>query len=142
MAEAQGFPALTGRVVDAADLLSAADEVSLTGKSAGLEARTKHQFVIVTVPTLGGKPIENYSLALGNHWGIGRKDANDGVLLVVAPKERKVRIEVGLGLEKALTNEEAAAILRDKVLPAFRDNKMRDGIVAGADAIIAEISPA
>jgi uncharacterized membrane protein YgcG len=135
------FPALTGRVVDAAGLLPADVQRQLAGRLASVEAASKHSFVVVTVTSLGGHNIDDYGLALGNAWGIGRKCINDGVLLVVAPTERKVRIEVGRGLEKTLTNAEAAAIVQNDILPRFRDSHFADGIVAGSEAIIREITP-
>lgn len=133
------LPALTGRVVDNADLLTADREALLVSALAETERLTKHQFVVVTLPTLAGKPIEQVGLSLGNGWGIGRKGYDDGVLLIVAPKERKVRIEVGCGLEGALTDEEATAIIEQRILPRFRGGNMAGGILAGSAAIIREI---
>ena len=78
---------------------------------------------------------------LGRRWGIGRKDIDDGVLLIVAPNERKARIEVGYGLEKALRDEEAGRIMRDAILPAFRAGDLPKGIAAGVDGIVREIGP-
>lgn len=135
------FPALTGRVVDAADLLPGAQEAALAERLAAVEAKTKHQFVIVTVTSLGAHSIEDYGLALGNFWGIGRAEADDGVLLIVAPNERKTRIEVGHGLETALTDAEAAHIIETDILPQFRQGRIADGIVAGGTSIIREIAP-
>lgn len=134
-----GLPALTGRVVDNAHLLSADQEAFLTRALAVTEQRTKHQFVVVTLSSLGGKPIEKVGLELGNGWGIGRKDHDDGVLLIVAPSERKVRIEVGDGLRRALTDAEAGAIIRQRILPRFRKGAMAAGIYDGAAGIIREI---
>ena len=131
---------LTGRVVDTADLLPADAEQKLATRLAEVERQSKHQFVVVTVKTLGDHMIEDYGRTLGNYWGIGRKDANDGVLLLVAPAERKVRIQVGYGLEKALTNAEAGTIIKSDILPRFGEQKMADGILAGSDAIIREIT--
>ena len=107
-------------MVDAANLLSPQDEVAIARKSATLEKATGHQFVVVTVNDLGGHSIEDYGVTLGRTWGIGRKGVDDGVLLIVAPNQRKVRIEVGYGLEKALRDDEAASIIRTAILPAFR----------------------
>jgi uncharacterized protein len=134
------FPALSGRVVDAAHLLPAAVVERVSQKSALLEQRWGHQLVVVTVSSLGGHTIEDFGVTLGRYWGIGRKDINDGVLLIVAPRERKVRIEVGYGLEKALKDEEAAAIIRHRILPHFTAGEMTEGIEAGVDGIITEIS--
>jgi uncharacterized protein len=134
------LPALTGRVVDNADLLAAADEATLAARSEALESATGHQFVVVTLRSLEGRPIEEVGIALGNGWGIGRKEADDGVLLIVAPNERKVRIEVGCGLETTLTDAEAKAILDAEVLPRFGKGQMVEGIDAGSRAIIREIT--
>jgi uncharacterized protein len=132
------FP-LTGRVVDRADLISPRTEQALSQKLAGLEAATTDQFVIATTESLDGRPIEEVGLALGNGWGIGQKGKANGVILLVAPNERKVRIEVGLGLEATLTNQLCAQIIADDILPYFREGRMEAGIVAGADALIARL---
>jgi uncharacterized protein len=136
------FPALTGRVVDRAGILPAADEARIGAKVEALDRATGHQIVIVTIPNLGGHAIEDYSLALGNRWGIGRKRADDGVLLVVAPTERKVRIEVGKGLEATLTNAEAQRIIDTDILPAFRAGDFARGIDNGVDGVIRDVGPA
>jgi uncharacterized protein len=130
-----GLPALTGRVVDNADLLPAQAEARISTKLAALEESTTDQVVVVTVPTLEGAKIEDVSLRLGRGWGIGRKDVNNGVLLLVAPTERRVRIEVGYGLEGLLTDEKAWFILRDSILPRFKDDRYPQGIEAGVDAL-------
>lgn len=127
-------------MVDAAELLPADVEARLAGRLAEVEQRSRHQFVVVTVRSLGGHDIEDYGRTLGNYWGIGRRGEDDGVLLVVAPVERKVRIEVGKGLEKTLTDEEAAAIIQNGILPRFRAGQMSEGITAGSDNIIREIT--
>jgi uncharacterized protein len=136
------FPALTGRVVDSAGILPAADEARISAKVAALDRATGHQVVVVTIPNLGGRAIEDYSRALGNSWGVGRKGANDGVLLVVAPTERKVRIEVGKGLEAALTNAETQRIVDTDILPAFRSGDFVRGIDNGVDGVIRDVGPA
>ena len=125
---------LTARVVDEANLIDPAAEQRLIGKLAGLEASTSDQLVVVTLKTLNNQPIEKAALELGNRWGIGREDVDNGVLLVVAPNERKVRIEVGLGLEGLLTDEKAAAIIQ-QMTPEFRAGRMQDGINVGVDQI-------
>lgn len=96
--------------------------------------------MVVTVNSLGKHSILDYGVELGRYWGIGRKDVDDGVILLVAPAERQVRIEVGDGLEKALQDEEAGQIIRTDILPRFGEQKMADGILAGSDAIIREIT--
>ena len=99
------FPTLTGRVVDEANILDPATQrAALTQKLADLEAKSTDQVVVVTLKSLQGTSIEDYGYQLGRHWQIGQKDKNNGVLLIVAPNERKVRIEVGYGLEGTLTD--------------------------------------
>jgi uncharacterized protein len=131
-----GYPALIGRVVDQAGLLGPEEESRLAAASAELERHTTDQLVIVTVPSLDGRPIEDFARALGNHWGIGQKDRDNGVLLVVAPNERRVRIATGYGLEAILTNARSGEIIERDLLPAFRESKWSEGISAGAEAII------
>lgn len=134
-----GLPALTGRVLDNADLLTSDQEAFLTRALAITEHRTKHQFVVVTLPSLHGKPIEKVGLELGNGWQIGRRGHDDGVLLIIAPNERKVRIEVAYGLKKALTDVEAATIIRQRIVPRFGRGAMAAGIYDGSAGIIREI---
>lgn len=134
-AVAQTFPALSGRVVDAAGLLSAAQVTQLTALSEGVESASSRQLVVATVPDLQGYAVEDYGYRLGRNWGIGQKGANNGVILLVAPKERKVRIEVGYGLEPIVTDAYASIIVNQTILPRFRDGDMPGGIVAGAQAI-------
>ena len=93
------FPALTGRVVDQADIIPAPIEAELTAKLENLETTTQRQLVVATVPTLDGYDISDYGYQLGREWEIGDAQRNDGALLLVAPNERRVRIEVGYGLE-------------------------------------------
>src|SRR5918997_2053865 len=90
-AAAQTFPQLTGRVVDQANLLSPEQELDLSSKSQALEAQTGAQFVVVTVNSLEGREIEDYGYRLGRHWRLGREKQDNGVILLVAPRERKVR---------------------------------------------------
>ena len=93
-AAAQTFPALTGRVVDQANLLSPEQEAELSLRLEALERASSRQLVVVTVPSLEDYPIEEYGYRLGRHWGIGQSEANNGIILLVAPNERKVRISV------------------------------------------------
>jgi uncharacterized protein len=135
------LPAPAGRVVDRAGILASVDRAAIAAKSEALERATAHQLVVVTIPSLGGHAIEDYANALGNYWGIGRRGINDGVLILVAPNERKVRIEVGKGLETVLTDPEAGRIIDKAMLPAFRSNHFASGIEAGVDGVIREIGP-
>ena len=138
-AVAQEFPALTGRVVDAANIIPADVEASLDAKLTAFEQRSQRQFVVATVPDLGGYDIADYGYRLGRHWQLGDKDRDDGVMLLVAPNERKVRIEVGYGLEPVLTDGYSTLIVQNTILPAFKAGDMPGGIVAGTDAIIKQL---
>ena len=134
------FPALTGRVVDDAHVLSAGTVSDLTSKLANLEAKTGRQVVVVTLPDLQGYDIEDYGYQLGRAWGIGQKGQNNGALFIVVPSEHKVRIEVGYGLEPILTDALSSVILQGQVLPRFRAGDIDGGVTAGTDAIIAQLS--
>jgi uncharacterized protein len=138
-AAAQDFPKLSGRVVDSAELLSPAEEAALTQKLAALEKASSRQLVVATVPNLQGYPIEDYGYQLGRKWGIGQTEANNGTILLVAPNERKVRIEVGYGLEPIVTDALSQQIIDKDILPAFKAGNFPQGINAGADAIIAQL---
>ena len=135
-AAAPEFPALTGRVVDAADLLSPADELALTTELKALEDKSSDQLVVVTLPSLQGYTIEDYGYQLGRHWGIGTAELNNGALLIVAPNERKVRIEVGYGLEPVLTDALTKIIIENGILPRFRAGDFPGGIKDGARDIV------
>jgi uncharacterized protein len=135
-AAAQTFPALSGRVVDEAGILDASTRATLTANLAALEAKTTDQLVVVTLKSLQGLTIEDYGVRLGRQWQIGQKDKNNGVLLIVAPTDRKVRIEVGYGLEGELPDAVASFIIQQSILPRFRANDMPGGIVRGADDIV------
>jgi uncharacterized protein len=109
---------------------------------ASLEQRRTDQLVIVTVPSLEGQSLAGFSLAHFNAWGIGRRDVNNGVMLLVAPAERQVRIEVGYGLQSVLTNEICAEIIGAEITPQFRRGDYDGGAIAGAQAIIARLDRA
>ena len=133
------FPQLTGRVVDAANVIPADAEARLDSQLAGLEAQSRRQLVVVTLASLNGYEISDYGYQLGRAWGIGSKDKNDGALLIVAPNERKLRIEVGYGLEPVLTDGLSSLIISQQIVPKFKAGDMPGGIEAGADAIIAQL---
>jgi uncharacterized protein len=139
-AAAQDFPKLSGRVVDAADLLSPETEAALTEKLKTLEDTTTRQLVVATIPDLQGYDIADYGYRLGRAWGLGQKDEDNGALLIVAPNERKVRIEVGYGLEGYLTDALSSVIINRQIVPRFREGDMEGGVVAGADAIVQQLS--
>lgn len=130
------FPLLTGRVVDQAGILSAATRAGLTEMLAQHESAGGEQVVVVTLKSLQGYPIEDFGYRLGRHWGIGQKGKNTGALLIVGPDERKVRIEVGYGLEGRLTDAASRTIIEDDILPAFRRGDFDAGVVAGTTAIL------
>ena len=138
-ASAQNFPPLTGRVVDQANLLRPEQEIDLTSKSEALEAQTGRQFVVATVKSLEGRTIEEYGYQLGRKWAIGDEKRDDGVILLVAPNEKKVRIETGYGARVFLTDAISGLIVQNSILPRFREGDMAGGIMAGADAIIGQM---
>ncbi|GIV57243.1 MAG: hypothetical protein KatS3mg042_0156 [Rhodothermaceae bacterium] len=132
-------PPLTGRVVDAADILSPETERLLEDLLAAHEAETSNQVAVLTIPSLDGEPLEDYSLRVARTWALGRADADNGVLLLIAVKERKIRIEVGLGLEGVLPDAVAARIIRHEITPRFREGDFDGGVVAGVRAILGAI---
>jgi len=136
---AQTFPELTGRVVDAANIIPPDEEARLDQKLAALETQSHRQLVVATIPDLQGYDIADYGYQLGRHWGIGSKDRNDGALLIIAPKERRVRIEVGYGLEGTLTDGLSSLIIQQQIVPKFKASDMPGGIEAGTDAIIHQL---
>jgi uncharacterized protein len=134
------FPALTGRVVDGANVLSSQTKSDLDAKLAALEAKTSRQLVVVTLASLQGYDISDYGYQLGRAWGIGQKQLNNGVLLIVAPTEHKVRIEVGYGLEPILTDALSEIIIQNAILPDFRKGDYNGGVEQGVDALIQQLS--
>ncbi len=125
------FPPLTARIVDDAHLLKPADKAAIEADLKALEAKSSDQLVVYTTDSLQGYPIEDYGYRLGRAWGIGQKGTNNGVLLIVAPTERKVRIEVGRGLEPDLTDLMTTLIIQNAILPEFRRGDFSAGIKAG-----------
>jgi uncharacterized protein len=130
------FPALSGRVVDEAGLLTPTDRASLTESLTNLETKTTDQVVVVTLKSLQGTSIEDYGYQLGRAWKIGQKDKDSGALLIVAPTERKVRIEVGYGLEDTLTDALTKIIIERAILPKFKEGDFAGGIKSGTNEII------
>jgi uncharacterized protein len=149
MAPAQDFPKLTGRVVDAADILPPDVEARIAARSEAIEKQTSAQLVVATVPSLDGYEIEDYGYRLGRAWGIGQKrgsqvsggagTGDNGVILLVAPNDRKVRIEVGYGLEPILTDALSSVIIQRAIIPEFRAGNMPAGVEAGFDAIAKQV---
>lgn len=139
-AQAQTFPQLTGRVVDGANIIPDDVEARLVQKLDALEKQSQRQLVVVTLADLQGYEISDYGYQLGRNWGIGDKERNDGALLIVAPNERKLRIEVGYGLEPFLTDGLSSLIIQQQIVPAFKAGNMPAGIEAGTDAIIKQLT--
>ena len=140
LAAAPAFPPLTGRVVDAAHVLDAATVEAITARSQSLEQSTGRQLVVATVPTLGGLDVQDYGYQLGRAWKIGQAGKNTGVILVVAPTEKKVGIEVGYGLEATLTDALSSLILQERILPKFRAGDVNGGVLDGANAIADQLA--
>ena len=130
-------PALTGRVVDQAGILSPAVKAELETALAAHENNTTNQVVVVTLESLNGANIEEYSLELGRRWGIGQKGKDNGVLLVVAPNDKQIRIEVGYGLEGILTDALSGNIINYYIIPEFKKGDIQNGIKIGTQKIIA-----
>ena len=135
-AVAQTFPALTGRIVDQANVISADARRIIEPKLVDLETKSGIQLVVATVNSLEGREIEPYANALFRNWKLGEKIKNNGVLLLVAPKERRVRIEVGYGLEGTLTDALGKVIITNAITPRFKAGDFSDGISRGIDDII------
>ena len=132
-------PPLTGRVVDLAHVLSGSEAEKLTADLQTHETNTGNQVVVLTMPSLEGEPFEPFAHRVATTWKLGQKGTDNGVLLLVALKERKVRIEVGYGLEGTLTDAKSAQIIRNEIVPRFRAGDMPGGIAAGAGAILKTI---
>ena len=131
------FPALTGRVVDQADILSPAVRTDVAAQSKELEEKSGIQLVVATVPSLQGSDIETFANQLFRAWELGQAQKNNGVLLLVAPNERKVRIEVGYGLEGTLTDALASTIISGAIVPHFKRGDFSGGVEGGVHGIVA-----
>lgn len=136
LAFAYAFPPLTGRVADEAHIVPQAAADRITAKLASLESQSGIQLVVATVKSLGGDEIEPYANALFRAWGLGEKTKNNGVLLLIAPNEHKVRIEVGYGLEGTLTDALSKIIITNAMVPRFKSGDFGGGIERGVDDII------
>jgi uncharacterized protein len=134
------FPQFTGLVTDAANILPADRKAAIEAKLTALKQQTGRQVVVATIPDLQDRDIADYGYQLGRAWGVGLKGLDNGAILIVAPKEHKVRIEVGYGLEPVMTDAFSSVIIQQKIVPAFKANDMPGGIDAGVDAMIAQLS--
>ena len=144
-AHAQTFPKLTGRVVDEANLLDPAQEAALTSKLQSLETQSNRQLVVATIASLQGYEISDYGYRLGRHWALGQdgkgeSEKDNGAILIVAPNERKMRIEVGYGLEPILTDGLSSSIVRNDITPLFKAGNFPAGINAGVDRIATQLT--
>ncbi len=124
------YPALSGRIVDAANIISADTRNAIESKLADLETKSGIQLVVATVTSLESQEIEPYANELFRFWKLGEQKKNNGVLLLVAPNERKVRIEVGYGLEGTLTDALSKVIITNAITPRFKTGDFNDGIFA------------
>lgn len=131
------FPQPTGFVNDYAGVIQAGTKDKLEGALQALEKKTGVEIAVVTVKSLDGRPIEDYAVDLYAAWGIGKKGKDEGALILVAPADRKVRIEVGYGLEGAINDALAGRIIRDAMIPFFKEGDFTRGIVAGTQAVAA-----
>ena len=132
---AQTFPKFTALVVDDAHILAPEQVAALDAKLTALQTTTGHQLVVATIADLGGYPIEDYSYQLGRAWGVGAKQKNDGLLLVIAPKDRKVRVEAGPGLQGTVTDALSSVIINTQIAPKFKAGDYAGGINAGIDQL-------
>ena len=137
---AANFPPLTGRVVDQANILSPVTIADLERKLADLEQKSRIQLVVATVPSLGGEEIEPYANQLFRAWKLGEAKENNGALLLIAPKERRVRIEVGYGLEGTLTDAVSSIIISNAIAPRFKAGDFNGGVTRGVDDIITALT--
>jgi uncharacterized protein len=136
------FPPLTGRVVDDAGILSSDTQEKLTSMLAQQEKQTGDQVVVVTLKSLEGYPIEDYGYQLGRRWGIGQKGKDNGALIIVAPNEHQMRIEVGYGLEGQLTDAQSKLIIAEIMTPYFKKGDYDGGVLAGTTAVLKVIGGA
>lgn len=139
LAHALDVPPLTGRVVDLAHILPNSTVESLTARLTAHEEQSRNQVVVLTIPSLEGESLEEFTHRVATTWKLGRKGTDNGVLLLVAIKERKVRIEVGYGLEGVLTDISSAQIIRNEIVPRFRAGDMPGGVTEGTNAILKTI---
>lgn len=136
IADASNVPYLTGRVTDNAEILSTSLAKSITARLKAHEDSTGNQIAVLTVPSLEGESIEDYAAEVFKEWKLGQKGKDNGILLVVAPKDRRMRIEVGYGLEGTLPDSAAGSIIRNVITPKFKAGDYDGGIAAGVSAII------
>lgn len=133
---ALSVPSLTAPVVDNANIVSYQTEQRLNNLLYSLSSQTGMQVAVLTIPSLQGEDLESYSMRVADNWKLGSKEKNTGVLLLVALKERAVRIEVGYGLEDVLTDMKCGLIIRNVIVPYFRDGNYDGGIEKAVENIV------
>jgi len=143
----RSVPQLEGRVTDVAKVLSEADRERLSRLLATYERETSHQIAVLLIPTLAGEAIESFSLRVANVWKLGQKGLDNGILVTMAIKERAVRIELGLGIERYISDATAQSIIKNSMVPAFRKGDYGGGLHAGLEELMREgrrfvVSPA
>ena len=137
---APNFPQFTGLVTDAANVIPADQKAALEARLQALKQQTGRQLVVATIPDLQGYDIADYGYQLGRSWGVGLKGLDNGAILIVAPKEHKVRVEVGYGLEPVLTDAFSSVVIQQAIVPRFKAGDMAGGISAGVDALAQQLS--
>lgn len=140
-------PRLEGRVTDVAKVLSEADRKRLAGMLTSYERETSHQIAVLLVPNLSGENIESFSLRVANAWKLGQRGLDNGILVTLAMEEKLIRIELGAGMKKYISNAAAQSIIHDSMLPAFRKNDFAGGLHAGLQELMKQarkfvVSPA
>lgn len=133
------IPKPAGYVNDFAKMMTSGERSALEAKLRGYKEGTGNEITVVTIESLGGQTIEQYSIELAEKWGVGKKGQDNGVVLLVSKEDRKLRIEVGYGLEGVLTDAASKIIIEREIVPRFKQEKFADGINSGVDAIIAVI---
>jgi len=141
LCSAQNYPNPVGYVNDFANILSKSEKDTLNAKLSRFENETSIEIAVVTVTSLQGYSIERFTLGLANAWGVGKKSTNNGVVLLIAPNERMVRIEAGTGLMNKLTDSASREIIQEVIIPEIKSKRMNSGIINGIDAIVAVFNP-
>jgi uncharacterized protein len=139
VAFAADVPYLSGRVVDGAEILRPATREAIAGRLAAHEQKTTNQVAVLTIPTIGDEGIEEFATRVFGTWRLGQRGKDNGVLVVVVPNDRKLRIEVGYGLEGTLTDAAAGRIIRNVLTPAFKAGDFDKGVFDGVDAIVGQL---
>jgi uncharacterized protein len=139
VAFAADVPYLSGRVVDGAEILRPATREAIAGRLAAHEQKTTNQVAVLTIPTIGDEGIEEFATRVFGTWRLGQRGKDNGVLVVVVPNDRKLRIEVGYGLEGTLTDAAAGRIIRNVMTPAFKAGDFDKGVFDGVDAIVGQL---